>query len=58
VYLYQGDRDPVVDPASIKTLDKRIIAENKTLVMLDSDIHGVMYRNIDEVQQKICATIL
>jgi esterase/lipase len=58
VYLYQGDRDPVVDPASIKTLDKRIIAENKTLVMLDSDIHGVMYRNIDEVQQKICSTIL
>ncbi len=58
VYLYQGDKDPVVAPSSVKTLDKLIIAENKTLVTLDSDIHGVVYRNIDEVQQKICASIL
>jgi len=58
VHLYQGDRDPVVDPASIHTLDKLIIAENKSLVTLDSDIHGVIYRNIDQVQQKICSTIL
>ena len=58
VHLYQGDRDPVVDPASIHTLDKLIIAENRTLTTLDSDIHGVIYRNIDQVQQKICASIL
>jgi len=58
VYLYQGDKDPVVAPSSVKTLDKLIVAENKTLVTLDSDIHGVVYRNIDEVQQKICASIL
>jgi esterase/lipase len=58
IYLYQGDRDPVVDPASIHTLDKLIIAENKTLTILDSDTHGVIYRNIDQVQQKICASIL
>jgi esterase/lipase len=58
VYLYQGEHDPVVDPASMQTLDKLIVAENKTLVSLDSDIHGVIYRNIDQVQQKICATIL
>jgi esterase/lipase len=58
VYLYQGDHDPVVDPASMQTLDKLIIAENKALITLDSDIHGVIYRNIDQVQQKICATIL
>jgi hypothetical protein len=42
----------------MQTLDKLIVAENKTLVSLDSDIHGVIYRNIDQVQQKICATIL
>ena len=35
-----------------------IDAEEKTVVMLDSDRHGVVYRNIDEVQQKICAYIL
>ena len=43
VVLFQGDRDPVVDPASLETLDKLIIAENKTLITLDSDIHGVIY---------------
>ena len=58
VHIYQGDRDPVVDPASAQTLDKLIIAENRTLTILDSDIHGVIYRNIDQVQQKICASIL
>ena len=58
VYLYQGDRDPVVDPVSMQTLDKLIVAENKALISLDSDIHGVIYRNIDQVQQKICASIL
>jgi len=58
VYLYQSDRDPVVDPASIKTLDKLIVAEHKSLITLQSDQHGVIYHNIDEVQQKICASIL
>jgi esterase/lipase len=58
VYLYQGDRDPVVDPDSLETLDKLIVAENKKVISLDSDLHGVIYRNIDEVQQKICASIL
>ena len=58
VYLYQGDHDPVVDPASMQTLDKLITAENKTLVTLDSDLHGVIYRDIDQVQKKICSTIL
>ncbi len=58
VYLYQGDKDPVVAPASVKTLDKLIISENKTLISLESDVHGVIYRDIDQVQQKICSTIL
>jgi esterase/lipase len=58
VHLYQGNKDPVVAPASVETLDKLIIAENKTRITLESDIHGVVYRNIDQVQQKICASIL
>ncbi len=58
VHLYQGDHDPVVDPASMQTLDELITAENKTLITLDSDIHGVIFHNIDQVQQKICSTIL
>ncbi len=58
VFLYQGDQDPVVNPKSLKMLDKLIVAEHKTLITLKSDIHGVIYRNIDEIQQKICATIM
>ncbi len=58
VYLYQGNKDPVVAPASVETLDKLIIAENKIRITLESDIHGVVYRNIDQVQEKICASIL
>ena len=58
VYLYQAARDPVVDPESIETLDRLIVAEQKSVITLDSDVHGVIYRNIDSVQQKICASIL
>ena len=58
VYLYQGDSDPVVEPSSVKTLERLITAEQKTVTMLDSGRHGVVYGNIDAVQQKICATLL
>jgi esterase/lipase len=58
VYLFQGDKDPVVDPASVETLEKLISADTTTVTLLDSDIHGVVYRNIDDVQQKICACLL
>jgi esterase/lipase len=58
VHLFHGDRDSVVDPESVKTLHGLIEAENCTITMLDSDQHGVIYRNIDDVQQKICASIL
>jgi esterase/lipase len=58
VHLYQGNKDPVVASASVETLDKLIIAENKTRITLDSDIHGVVFRNIDQVQEKICTSIL
>ncbi|MDH3389222.1 MAG: lysophospholipase, partial [Gammaproteobacteria bacterium] len=58
VYLFQGDRDPVVDPQSVQTLQKLIVAEHKTVIMLDSDLHGVVYRDIDDVQRKICASLL
>jgi len=58
VFLYQGNRDPVVDPKSLGLLDQLIVARHKSAIMLNSDRHGVIYHNIDEVQQKICATIL
>ena len=58
VHLFQGDEDPVVDPESANTLDRLIKADNKTLTLLKSDIHGVVYRDIDDVQRKICASLL
>ena len=58
VFLYQGERDPVVEPSSIGVLKGLIEAEDKSIIMLDSDRHGVVYANIDEVQEKICATLL
>ena len=58
VYLYQGNHDPVVDPSSLRTLEELIDAEHKSVILLESDIHGVIYRNVDAVQQKICASIV
>jgi esterase/lipase len=58
VYLFQGDQDPVVDPESVWTLEKLIYAKNKKVTLLKSEIHSVIYRDIDGVQEKICASIL
>ena len=58
VYLYQGDQDPVVDPSSLQALENLIVSEHKISTTLESDTHGVVYRNIDEVQQKICSSIV
>ena len=58
VHLFQSDKDPVVDPRSVDTLEKLIESEKMSVTRLDSDLHGVVYRNIDDVQQKICASLL
>ena len=47
-----------MNPASLKQLDRLIIADDKKVITLNSDRHGVIYRNIDNIQQKICAGIL
>ena len=58
VYLFQGDHDPVVDPESVRTLEKLIDAKSKKVALIKSEIHGIVYRDIDQVQEKICASIL
>ncbi len=57
VFLYQSDRDPIVDPVSIEKLKKIVDANDKTVISIKADRHGVVYENLDEIQQKICATI-
>jgi len=57
VYLYQSNHDPVVDPASVEKLNKIVSATDKSVITIDADRHGVVYENLDDIQQKICATI-
>jgi esterase/lipase len=58
VHLFQGDQDPVVDPESVRTLERLVDAKSKNVCILKSEMHGVVYRDIDHVQEKICASIL
>ena len=57
VFLYQADADPVVEPGSVEKLYQHINADNKTVIMIEADRHGVLYENLQEIQQKICAAI-
>ena len=57
VYLYHSDNDPVVEPSSVEKLSDLISSESITLVSLNSSVHGVVYRDIDGVQQRICDSI-
>ena len=57
VYLFQTDRDPVVEPSSVDRLYQNIHATDKTIIPIDADRHGVVFHNLDQIQQKICALI-
>ena len=57
VFLYQSNQDPVVDPVSVEKLNQIITARDKSVVTIEADRHGVVYENLDDIQQKICATI-
>ncbi len=57
VYLYQSNQDPVVDPVSVEKLDQLIKATDKSVITIEADRHGVVYENLDDIQQRICATI-
>ena len=54
VKLYQSDKDPVVDPSSVDKLFAKINSDNKLKQMLSSSRHGVVYENLDNIQQKLC----
>ena len=57
VFLYQSNQDPVVDPVSVEKLNQLIKATDKSVVTVEADRHGVVYENLDNIQQRICATI-
>ncbi|MCH7880804.1 MAG: alpha/beta fold hydrolase [Proteobacteria bacterium] len=57
VYLYQTDHDPVIEPSSLDKLHQNIRAPDIEKLTIHADRHGVIYRNLDEIQQKICAAI-
>lgn len=58
VELYQSDQDPVVDPSSVDKLYNQVQAEIRNKYLIHADRHGVMYENLDQIQQKICANIM
>jgi len=57
IFLYQSNQDPVVDPVSVEKLDQIINSANKSVVIIEANRHGVVYENLDDIQQKICDTI-
>ena len=53
LHLFQGKNDPVVEPSSVESLYRHIEAKDKSITMIEADRHGIIYENIDYVQQKI-----
>ncbi len=51
--IIQGDEDPVVDARSAAMIADKIGSLNKSLVMVKSDRHGILYENIGETQETI-----
>ena len=53
VCLIQGTRDPVVVPDSIDSLERRIDGAPLTVHRVDSDRHGIVYRDIGDTRALI-----
>jgi esterase/lipase len=51
--LFQSKSDPVVEASSVESLYKHIEAKDKSITMIEADRHGIVYENIDDIQQKI-----
>ncbi len=58
VILYQSDRDPVVDPCSVDKLFGKISSSDLLKHMLSSSRHGVVFENLDNIHEKICADLV
>ncbi len=57
VRLYQSDQDPVVVPTSADKLYQQITADDKIKIQIAASQHGIIFENLDQIQQKICASI-
>jgi esterase/lipase len=53
LHLFQAKNDPVVEPSSVGSLYQHIEAKDKSITIIEADRHGIVYENIDDVQQKI-----
>ncbi len=58
VTLIQADEDPVVDPTSAQKLLQHIQANDKKIIMIHSQQHGILYSDIDNTQQKVIDSVL
>ncbi len=57
VTLFQSNQDPVVDPTSVERLYNLIQSDHINKYMITSDRHGVVYENLDNIQEKICTSL-
>ena len=53
VFLFQGDHDPVVVAASVQHLFDHITADNKQIIMVASNRHGILNEDIDDTQARV-----
>ena len=53
IHLFQSKNDPVVEPSSVDSLYQHIAAKDKIINMVEANRHGIVYENIDGIQQKI-----
>jgi esterase/lipase len=53
VLLLQATDDPVVDPESVDLVYQGLGTQQKTLVMVSSARHGILYENVGQTQERI-----
>lgn len=51
--IVQGDKDPVVDPKSANIIHKKLGADYKTLLLIESDRHGILMDDVGGTQQQV-----
>ncbi|HEC16699.1 MAG TPA: alpha/beta fold hydrolase [Sedimenticola sp.] len=53
VMLIQGDKDAVINPRSIKIIYNKLGSEDKDMLIIPSDRHGILYENTGDTQEEV-----
>lgn len=53
IHFMHANHDPIINPSSVETLIQNVGKKEYTTTLINSESHGIVYKDIDQTQSKI-----